>query len=235
MLQAVILKTRHLKLAGVPVAFVFLLLAAVGVTEAQSGRRPPKRGGEVQTLPIPEPTVEPKIQPKTDLPETFLSVMSDIPQTLYMKFNFPEKMQAWVVDRLRKSSALEVGTDAAATRSEAINRAKKATETFTIFLQLEEDAFSSSSGTAGNRSNVRNLWINYYIYFPKTGKARQNGRVPLDSGQSISTIGKTRTGISCYPGVYGDDLLLLQASLEVADRIMSNFNVLIPPLCSNRL
>jgi hypothetical protein len=212
------------------VAFLLVFLAAA---QAQSGRRNPK--GSVS--PTPQPTPEqtepaPPAQAKTPAqPQISLLVLSDISQSLYLSVPFPEKVQTWVAKRLRDSSALAVMEGESANRSEAIKRAKASKDTFIIFIRIDESGNSPAVSRTG-RASLDDVSISYSVLAPVTGKAQSSGVVYMNQGSSIIGIGRGRTLPVCYPGVRGNDLLLLQASLEVASRIMSALNVPSPPLCS---
>jgi hypothetical protein len=208
------------------VAFLLLLLLTMSGAEAQSGRRAPKSPSPSQPTPTPTPAATP-VKPVTQ-PQISLVVVGDIPQSLYFSFPFPERMQTWVTKRLRDSTALSVVDGGRGNRKEAINRAKAATEVYIIFLQLDAGNFarSSSSGT-----NMEEVYISYSILSPVTGKAKTGGVVYLGRGGSPVGLGGIRTGPTCYPGVTGNDLYLLEASLAVADRIMGAFNLPTPPVC----
>jgi hypothetical protein len=222
-----------LKSQAILLSSVFILAGSV-VSEAQSGRRAPKRApsSPPATLPAPE-TTEPVAPVKNNPPVSQIPVlfMMDIPQTLYLKFAFPEQMQVWVADRLKRSSAFDIKTDEPGSRNQAIKRAKKETRTHVIWLELAENNLKVPEPNE-RRSQTADLSINYYIYLPSSGKAIHNGRAYLDFGKYQGGILNNKTVLFCYPKVTGDDLLLLQASLEVAERIMSHFNVPVPPVCS---
>ena len=57
------------------------------------------------------------------------------------------------------------------------------------------------------------------------------GVVYLNYRQSILDLGRIRTEATCYPNVRGNEYVLLQASLEVARRIMKKFDLPVPPVC----
>src|SRR5215212_1560432 len=86
---------------------VFALLNLGGsVAQAQSGRRTQKgvpSPAPVPAPPDPQPSPAPRAQPQISL-----FVVSDIPQSVYLSVNFPERIPGWVVKRLKDSSALKV-------------------------------------------------------------------------------------------------------------------------------
>jgi hypothetical protein len=155
-------------------------------------------------------------------------VISDISQNTYLSIPFPERAHTWVVKRLRDSSSLAVLEGERATRGEAVKKAKASKDTFIVFLRVDETA-PPRPGNA-DRNDVA---ISYYVYAPVTGKSQSSGVVYVNQRGTLTGLGRIRTAPICYPGVRGsNDLLLLDASLEVAGRIFSVLNVPNPPLCS---
>ena len=213
-------------------ACVLLVILAAHVAQAQSGRRADKRGAS-PPVPVSVETPAPaKPQPKKPTePQTSLLVVLDMAQSLDMAFHFPERIQTWIAKRLSDSSALAVTEGGKDNRKEAITRAKNSTDTFVIWVQLEEGYYSVDQRSDSSRPNMENFRINYAIYTPVTGKAKDSGVVYLNYRQSIVDLGRIRNEATCYPNVRGNEYVLLQASLEVARRIINKFDLPIPPVC----
>lgn len=210
---------------------------------AQSGRKQSKPA-QVQTQttsesssdssPLETTNAESKSSRNTALSKTSLLVASNVPETMYLQFPFPEKMEEWVINRLMKSPVLNVSTPGTRlNRSEAIKRAKNETLVLTVLVELEENYLKVPEPNQ-RRAQTGNVWINYYILFPGSGKSKYHGRVYLNSTLMPTNRNANKIGISCYPSVRGDDLMLLQASIEIADRIMSDLSVRIPPVCTSK-
>jgi hypothetical protein len=138
-------------------------------------------------------------------------------------------VQQWVAQRLRESAALEVAVGDRGSRGDAVKRAKASTEGFVIFLQVEESNLGTDVTRTSN--NLNDIRISYSVLSPVTGKSKSSGIVYANQRSTIG-IGQGRTLPLCYPGVRGNEYILLQASLEVAERIMSVLSVPVPPLCS---
>lgn len=214
-----------------PVIAFLLLFLMTDVAEAQSGRRAAKPASPSAPAPAPQP--EPSAQPKKPAqPEISLLILSDISQNINFSIASPERIARWVGKRLRDASALSVAEGDSTSRKEATNRAKAAKEGFIIFLQLDQlGYFTSAPGSA--RPNYEDMRINYYILEPVTGKAKSSGVVYMrDRGGIIGVIGRGQGLPVCYPGINRDDYILIQASLEVASRIMNALNVSAGPPCS---
>ena len=224
--------TSLLKSSHTLIACVLLVSFAAHVAEAQSGRRTEKRGASPPVA-VPAETPAPvKPQPKKPTgPQTPLLVAFDMAQSLDLTFLSPERVQTWVSKRLSDSSSLLVTEGGRINRKEAIERAKNSTETFVVWVQLEEGYYSVDQRSDSSRPNMENFRINYYVYSPVTGKAKDSGVVYLNYRQSIVDLGRIRNEATCYPNVRGNEYVLLQASLEVARRIMNKFDLPVPPVC----
>jgi hypothetical protein len=217
-----------MKLVRIRIPFVAaaLLITGVIVAVGQSGRRTPARQG---TPPVAEPSPSPAPSPvKTTIPQYSLKVMIDIPLDSYTTFPFPERMQDWAVGRLQKSSLLKVTVAEPGNRSQATKQAKAETETLIVWLGLDENPFAGSDQT-GHRRVSSQVSINLSILAPGSGKPKYSSRIFL--GQHARGIGGTEVDRRCYPGVRGDDYLLLQASLEAAARVMNHLNVPVTSGC----
>ena len=219
-------RTAHLRTQTILAATAITFLAA-GALMGQAGRHLPKRV-EASPSPTPTPGPSPPAKPPAKA-KFFLKVVSDLPLAIYSLFPFPEKMQVWTVDRLKKSLILDVTEGSQANHREAVQLAKAETEALVVWLQLEENPLGKTAN-AGNHPASGDVWINVSIFSPGTGKQRYFGRVVL-SQTSTRGVGSGSVLQACYPTVHGDDLLLLQASLEVAARIMDSLDVPIPPAC----
>lgn len=224
------MRGTRLNTSSLLVVASLLVFLAAGSIEAQSGRRAPKPASP--SVPAPTPQPEPPAQPKTPAqPQIPLLVLSNISHDMYMSIVSPERIQRWVAKRLRDASALAVAEGESVSRKEAINRAKAAKEGFIIFLQIDQMGFYTTlPGTA--RPNYDDMRINYSIFSPVTGKAKSSGVVYLNQRSSIIGIGRGQGLPVCYPGVSRDDYMLIEASLEVASRIMNALSVSAAPPCS---
>jgi len=201
-----------------------LLIFASNNLMGQAGRRVQKPAA-TPTPPSAEPTPSPKPIAK---PKLTLKVVSDPALTTYLIFPFPEHMQAWVIDRLKKSPLLAVTEGARANRSEAVRLAKEEKETFIVWVELEDSQLGKAENV-GQRAGSGEVWINYSILSPGTGKTKTFGRVVLS--QTAPRAGSANVLRACYPTARGDEYLLLQGSLEVATRIFESFDIPVPPLC----
>lgn len=208
-------------------AVIFLTVLFFGATtmiEAQSGRKLPKGSPTVPTpTPAPEPVVTAKPKPK---PDFTLKVYSNIDFGSSFGFLMPERMPRWAIERLQKTPLLDIRNSGTLNRRDAIKQAKVETEAFVVLLELEADPLNSTRMT----SPIQGMQIEVTVYHPVTAKVKFKRTLAL--GQNSTRLPGSRNVLrSCNPSVYGDDLLLLEASYEAADSVMGTFNVPLPPLC----
>ncbi|HYO92241.1 MAG TPA: hypothetical protein VEQ40_11420 [Pyrinomonadaceae bacterium] len=223
------MRRTRLETSWLLVVASLLLFLTAHTVHGQSGRRAAKPASP--SVPAPTPQPEPTAQPKTPTqPQISLLILSDISQYINFSILSPERITRWVGKRLRDASALAVAEGDSASRKDAINRAKAAKDGFIIFLQIDQMGyFTTTPGSA--RPNYDDMRINYYVLEPVTGKTKSSGVVYMKDRSSIIGIGRGGLPV-CYPGVSRDDYILIQASLEVASRIMSALNVSAGPPCS---
>ena len=207
---------------------VFVLLATVSAASAQAGRRISKTP---TPQPTPEPTVPkptPKPTPEPDVkPEFKFRVVADIPLTVFQDFTRPEDIARWVVLRLENSPLVEIKSNVSGTQKKAKEAAVAApADEYVVYLQFNVNSTFSGGGA---RTNEGDVWIEYAVLLPQTGKNKFRDRVFLRQG----SVPQSRR--ACYPSMRYADYMLLQASIEVADNIMAKFNVPLPAeKCGNR-
>lgn len=215
--------------------FAIITLTGIIITSsavsAQSGRRVPPPVSTPTPTPEPEETPKPS-KPKNIKPLYTFKIVRDIPNSIQFELQAPERMQSWAVERLSMASGLEVFFGGEANRKEAIDMAKISEGEYVVLLQLEENQFAAPSrGRTNTKAQRGEIWIYYYVFAPKTGKAESSGRIYLnESQQMVGVLGRTQRRM-CNPNLIGDDYLLFLASIETADRIMSRFNITVPPPC----
>lgn len=206
------------------VAVLAAVLLTAASVPAQSGRHLPKGSPSVATpTPVPEPVVmQVKPPPK---PDFILKVYSSIALGNTFGLLSPERMHKWAVERLRKTPLLDIRDIGEVTRRDAINQAKLETEAYVVLLELESDPFVSYGTNA-----VRAMQLHLTVYHPVSAKVKFKRTLSL--GQNSTRLPGSSTVLqACNPGVYGNELLLLEASLEAADSVMNAFRVPLPPLC----
>lgn len=203
---------NHKRLSTTP-AILIIALCALSV-QAQSGRRQTK---PAPAVPVPTPTPEPTATPKQNekAPELVFFVATDrdsapgsVPLSLH------GAAQRGCADRLRaRSSAAVDEPHKDMGRGEAIEKAKKSSNTYVIILTLKADDMSTRRG---------DLVLDYLVLTPTTAKVLIAGR---------AYVNQTRTGpvilgpTSRLPsGVYRESWLR-EAGEEVADKVLKKLNM----------
>jgi hypothetical protein len=209
---------------------LLLLLAVSGVSYAQAGRRvqPPKNDPPVPKAAEP-PAIVKKEQPEAA--KVSLLVGSYTPPMRQLPMGAEDLLQGAVVQRLRDSKSLQLGVEESMTRGEAVKRAKSETDSYILWLELKNDRMDFDP--IGSR-NIRteDLYIQYLVLEPKTGKAKEQGNVhlrPTSSGR----IGIGRGLPRCYPQPrYSVEFAVIEAGIETAERVFRAFSLTPPPICS---
>lgn len=184
---------------------VLFLLMATCVGQAQSGRRATKPlSPPTATQPAkesePPPTPKPAI--KTQTLTAGVEASLDIP--LYLS----DAVWNGFVERFGKASSFVINGEKNMSRKQAIDRAKKSTESPVVLLQLGTQAGSGNVGEVG----LEDLVINYSIFSPGTGKVSEQGRVYIRQNRSV-------LGQRLPSGRYGESQLK-EAGRETADRVL---------------
>ncbi|HLL73299.1 MAG TPA: hypothetical protein VK363_17805 [Pyrinomonadaceae bacterium] len=213
---------------------VLLVLAAAGGARAQAGRRVQKPKSDP---PVPTP-VEPATAPvRQETPEREkipLLVTSNRTTMLRTAGNADDLLQGAVAQRLRDSKALNIELGGEMSRGEAHKRAKESVSgTHVVWLELQTN--SMIFDPTGNRTRTQDLYIQYIVFEPKTGKTKGQGNIYLrPTGSSrIGGIGIGRSLPRCYPNTsYSLEFALIEAGIETAERIFREFSLPNPPMCS---
>jgi hypothetical protein len=131
--------------------------------------------------------------------------------------NIPQYMtnSVWdgFLDGFKKRSSLTVTTQNMR-RKDAIERAKKETESYVVLLQVETEYLDS-----GGMGQVRasDLQVIYTIFSPGTAKVKASGRVYARTARGILG-GRFPTGRAV-------DSQLYEAGRETAERVMSSLHI----------
>jgi hypothetical protein len=223
------IKMKRKVFSGKMVCVFFLLLTAVLSANAQSRRsvqkKTPPQPTPEPTAPQPVPTPTPK--PEVVEPAVKFRVVTDIPLTVFQDFSRPENITLWVVQRLESSALVQIKSNVPGTQKKAREIAvAAAADEHVIYIQLNVNSTFSGGGA---RTSEGDVWIEYSVLLPQTGKSKLRDRIFLRRG----SVSQSRR--ACYPAMRYADYMLLQASIEVADNIMAKFNLPLPAeKCGNR-
>lgn len=201
----------------ITLALLFVVLSVLSV-QAQSGRRktPPPPAAPIPT-PTPEPTPTPKKEgEKSELVFLVGTDRHTDPGTMPLAFH--TAAQRGCADRLRARSAAEVDAPHGNLgRGEAIEKAKKSTNTYVILLTLQFD-------TMVNRSN--DIQLDFVVFAPVTSKVVLTGRSYVNANRAGPIIVGPTSRVPA--GVYREQWLK-DAGEEAADKILKKLNMNAPP------
>ena len=192
-------------------------MCALGIV-AQSGRR-----GNKATTPISVPTPEPP--PPTPTPTvkqkpafTFLVGLDRTGNFSRISLNAFSGVVRNCADRLDEPASVEASVSSEdMSRADAIRKAKGEKEAYVVWLQLRPDTFSGQTGIYDDPYNV---YVEYTVFAPTTGKQETSGNTYPDAYRNK----RIRIPTSSTEG----DYYLNQAARGAAERILDHFHVRLP-------
>jgi hypothetical protein len=176
------------------------------VGQAQSGRRAAKPLSP-PTITSPSKESEQPASPKPAPKQRTLIAGMDI--SLDIPIYIADAVWNGFTERIGKVSSIVISGDKTMNRKEASDRAKKATESPVVLLQLSTQAFGGNMG----QINLEDLIVNFTILSPGTGKITEQGRVYIRRNQSI--LGQR------LPTGRNGESQMKEAGRETADRVLS--------------
>lgn len=232
--------TRALVALAAVAALALCVFALTTNTRAQSRRAP-----RPAATPTPEPTPAPaatqgesesesKPRGTTSTKEpgvvvSFLILDNDNP---LMSLDYMARDDIWkeFLERLSKSHAVSFTQGGRATRSEALKRAKAEHEAYVVLFEMQEERDMGGDSSIG-RVDSRNLLLKTYVYAPQTGSLKYSDTIYQRPYRDTATVGGVRIPVPSGRRIerYPSQRQLEQAAREAADRLMSHFNVILPP------
>lgn len=152
-----------------------LLMSFSSVSQAQSGRRPPKQPKSPDPLPSKQEEPPIKSSPEQDSKQIIVKVVWYI-QTVNLSTYYVKKVQEGCLEQLSHSGSVKAASGEDLNRKEAIDIAKGSTDTYVLWYQLEADALTADP-SAINAAQLHNLYVRYEVFTPGTGKTKTSGRV----------------------------------------------------------
>jgi hypothetical protein len=200
------------------ISLCLLFVAALyGRAQAQSGRRAPRPLSPPTVTPPPaEPEPTPAAKPELK-PQTLIVGMNDQWGSVYIPLYMSDEVWRGFIESFKAYASIRLSTEKRMNRKQAVDRAKKETESFVVLLQLGTDDISANIGEAG----VDDLVVTYVVFTPGTAKIKDQGRVYARSYRSILGT-RLPTGRASAQ--------LNQAGRETAGRVLSALNIAGPPV-----
>src|SRR5947209_7105314 len=193
---------------------VSMILSFSQGASAQSGRR----NKNASTPTAPTVAAEPKTDAPTPTPPkksaplaTIIVSGNKFGSSMYILSSYVDDALTACIDRIKESSALEAIGGGGLTRKEAVDRAKKETTSYVLWLELKMEEETAESS----------MLISYYIFAPQTAKILTSGNVYL--GNQSTRTGRVGVGIPSGTKRMPIQYQIKEAGREVADRVVSKF------------
>jgi len=207
-----------------PTVGFLLLLACIFVVGAQSGRRQTK---PAPAAPIPSPTPEPSPSPKAQQkePDIFFYIGADRNHTYnYYPYSYYDAVLSGCAETLRNGSSAGVDvTQNDLPRGEAIKKSKASTNTYTVLLQLTDQAMGGIN--SGNQRSDQ-IELEYVVFAPGTAKVVTSGRTYQNATRKGPII-VGPTGGGSTSGLYRE-ALLKRAGEDAGERILHALHLSVP-------
>ncbi len=215
--------------------------AAVTTARAQSGRRQTPPASPVAT-PTPDDKATQGESESESKPRGASSssrqagatlvdfiIMEDDNALIDIPYGVKDFVVETFLQRLRQSSSVSVQGATKGSMNDARKRAKDEKAAFVVFFQLQEEGADMGRGSVG-QADTQTLIIKTYVFAPTTGKVKFGDRVVQRPYRQTATIGGVRVPVpASRPQQFPSQNELGQAAQEAADRLMSRFNVILPP------
>jgi len=209
--------------AAATLVCILLLLSAAPISQAQSGRRPPKR--PTSPDPLPPKAEEPPIKPSSDHNDASKVPVKVVWQLTHIASSptYSRNVQEACLDRLSQSGSIRATAAAdEMNRKQAIDIAKASADTYVLWFELEVDsAYNGRSGIGSVPPQY--LTVRFEVYTPTTGKTKTSGHIyqrPQGPG-GFPLPGPGTSGSALYSLGY--------AGREMADRVLDTLGVARPP------
>jgi hypothetical protein len=202
---------------------ILFLMNIASVSQAQSGRRPPKQPTSPDPLPPKqdEPPIKPSPKDQNSTPGIPIKVGWYI-QNMNTSSIYFRIVEDGCLDRLSQSNSVKASPTKELNRKQASDIAKGSTDTYVLWFELEVDYADNGRGGFGG-VNPQYLSVRYEVFTPGTGKTKTSGHVyQRPRGPGGVPIPLPRTSGSA-------EYLLRNCGREMADRLLDALSVTRPP------
>jgi hypothetical protein len=201
---------RSLVLIGRAALIAITACVFVSAGLAQSGRKLPTWNTPTPT-PTPTPTDDSTKEKKDEKKPKLPLIVTKYSSSVSLSSGWTDLTVGSCMDRLHASSMVTVSHEADMNRKQASDRAKKETEAYVVWMELDSESEVSPMGGG----NPYRYYLNYVVYTPGTAKIKTSGRVY----QSEVRANNGPVGPASGPGAAEYRLRLVGE--EAADRILS--------------
>lgn len=197
---------------------VLFLLTISSNSQAQSGRRPPKKPESPD--PLPPKQEEPPVKPSSDensksqIPVKVVWYLGMVSGSAF----YTRTVEEGCLERLSRSGSVKATPTEDVNRKQASDMAKASTDTYVLWFELQVDpAYGDHSGMGNIPPQY--LQVRYEVFTPGTGKTKTTGNVYQRShapGGLPLPLPRT-TGSAAYSLKY--------AGQEMADRLLDTLGL----------
>jgi hypothetical protein len=214
---------RHIKRSA-PFSATALLICALfnlnaAAAEAQSGRRIPKRPATSDPMP-PKEAEPPAAQPeekKSDRPAVPILLAKHLDDIIFSSDVYLNIVMSGFLERCSKIKNIKVEPTAGDTnRKQASDAAKASEDRYVVWFALVAD--SMSSRPQSDYAYAANLYVDYAIFMPGTGKNKTSGHIY----QRSRNAGPVNMPV---PGRTTVEYSLRLAGMELADRVLGSIDL----------
>lgn len=192
-----------------------LLMCCALVIVAQSGRQV-KKSTPLPPVPTPEPEATPKLKPENPQPTiTFIVGLDRYADFSRVSLTAYSGVLRNCADRLNDSSSVraQLASDDLS-RADAVRKAKAEKEAHVVWMQLRADNLRGQTGVDDDPYNV---YIQYAVFAPTTGKQITSGNVYPDAYRNKR--------IRVPSSTTNEDYYLNQAARGAAEKILDHFKL----------
>jgi len=194
---------------------------------AQSGRKAQKPLGLPTEKPTPADPADKPAEPKKQEALVTFVVVKDDTLSIGVDTLARDGVNRAFFERLKQVGlSVEVKDGGKGRRNEAREQAKKQETAYVVFFQMDETGYSGVTAT----TDMYGIVLRTYVYTPKTGDLKYSDTMfqrPYQDRVRVGGVGipvPTRR-VERYPSQFQ----LEQAARDIADRLLSRFNITPPP------
>jgi hypothetical protein len=206
-------------------ALAFVLTLCAASAPAQSGRKAQKPIGLPTETPKADDSGKPAETKKAEALMSFL-VMKYDDLNLYIERTAQDYVTAAFFDRLRQANSIEVKDAGKGRQQDARDLAKKEEKSYVVLFTLDVNAMGGSPTDTDSRS----VALRTFVYEPKTGHVKYANTTYQRPYQDTARVGGVNIPVPTrrierYPSQHQ----LEQAARDAADRLLTHFQVNVPP------
>ncbi|HEU4390205.1 MAG TPA: hypothetical protein VFV34_20555 [Blastocatellia bacterium] len=203
--------------------FVVLSISSLAsISVGQSGRKIPKRESPPPAVQPPADEAPAQPAPGPQKPKLSIVVTYGVFSIAGSEDYYARAAANGCLERLNQAYVKAVPAKEM-NRKEASDLAKQSDSGYVTWLEL---GTSSTQGPQYGNLDPQNLYVEYILYSPGTGKGKISGRVYLSQAARTGNVG---IGLPIPTNGNSADYLCNRVGREIAERVLSALGIAIPP------